>query len=73
MGYREVKANENIIEDPALPKDQVSLWMWVTGLIVTIAVAMVIFALQWEMHPGLTILACLLGFMVSYEYSSFSI
>ncbi|KAI1094345.1 oligopeptide transporter [Rostrohypoxylon terebratum] len=63
---REVKANENIIEDPASPQDQVSLWMWATGLVVTIAAAMVIFALQWGMNPGLTILACLLGFMFSF-------
>ncbi|KAI8961054.1 OPT superfamily oligopeptide transporter [Daldinia sp. FL1419] len=56
---REVKASENIMEDPAPPHEQVPLWLWSTGLVVTVAVAMVIFALQWGMHPGLTILACL--------------
>ncbi|KAL7626070.1 hypothetical protein AAE478_002840 [Parahypoxylon ruwenzoriense] len=62
----EVKASENIIEDPAPAEEQVSLWMWATGLIVTIAAAMVIFALQWGMNPGLTVLACVLGFLFSF-------
>ncbi|KAI1143707.1 oligopeptide transporter [Hypoxylon sp. FL0543] len=62
----EVKAAENIIEDPAPREQQVQMWKWVTGLIVTIAVAMVIFALQWGMHPGLTVLACILGFLFSF-------
>lgn len=63
---REVKAADGIIEDPAPPEEQVRMWMWVTGLIVTIAAAMVIFALQWGMNPGLTILACVLGFLFSF-------
>ncbi|KAI0138722.1 oligopeptide transporter [Hypoxylon sp. NC0597] len=62
----EVKAADDIIEDPAPHDQQVSMWMWVVGLIVTIAAGMVIFALQWGMHPGLTILACLLGFLFSF-------
>lgn len=62
----EVKASENIIEDPAPMEEQVPMWMWATGLVVTIAAAMVIFALQWGMNPGLTILACLLGFLFSF-------
>ncbi|KAI5860479.1 oligopeptide transporter [Durotheca rogersii] len=62
----EVKASENIIDDPAPPEQQVPTWMWSVGLVVTIAAAMVIFALQWGMNPGLTILACLLGFLFSF-------
>lgn len=63
---KEVKAANQMIEDPARPEDQVPMWMWVTGLIATIAVAMVIFAVQWGMNPGLTILACVLGFLFSF-------
>ncbi|KAI0180618.1 oligopeptide transporter [Hypoxylon sp. FL1284] len=63
---REVKAADNIIEDPAPAHEQVKMWMWATGLVVTIAAAMIIFALQWEMNPGLTILACVLGFLFSF-------
>ncbi|OTA95670.1 hypothetical protein M434DRAFT_393520 [Hypoxylon sp. CO27-5] len=62
----EVKSAEDIIEDPAPRDQQVAMWMWIVGLIVTIAAGMVIFALQWGMHPGLTILACLLGFLFSF-------
>ncbi|KAI1503296.1 OPT oligopeptide transporter protein-domain-containing protein [Biscogniauxia marginata] len=62
----ELKASENIVEDPATPEQQVPMWLWVGGLIVSIAVAMVVFALQWGMNPGLTILACVLGFLFSF-------
>ncbi|KAI2636557.1 oligopeptide transporter [Hypomontagnella submonticulosa] len=62
----EVKAAEGIIEDPAPAEEQVQMWMWSTGLVVVIAAAMVIFALQWGMNPGLTVLACLLGFLFSF-------
>ncbi|OTB07911.1 hypothetical protein M426DRAFT_317416 [Hypoxylon sp. CI-4A] len=63
---REVKAADNLVEDPAPAEEQVKLWMWTSGLVVTIAVAMVIFSLQWGTHPGLTILACVLGFLFSF-------
>ncbi|KAI1378463.1 oligopeptide transporter [Hypoxylon crocopeplum] len=63
---KEIKASDNIIEDPAPADEQVPIWMWSLGLVVTIAAAMVIFALQWGMNPGLTILACLLGFLFSF-------
>ncbi|KAI1804307.1 oligopeptide transporter [Daldinia bambusicola] len=63
---REVKASENIIEDPAPAHEQVPLWAWSTGLVVTVAVGMVIFQLQWGMNPGLTILACVLAILFSF-------
>lgn len=62
----EVKAADNIIEDPAPPEEQVKMWMWSTGLLVTIVAAIIIFHFQWGMNPGLTILACVLGFLFSF-------
>lgn len=57
---------ENIVEDPARPEDQVKNWIWIVGLIATIVIAILIFHFQWEMHPGLTILSCVLGFLFSF-------
>ena len=39
--------HEEIIEDPALPKDQVKDWMWILGLFITIVMAIVIYSVQW--------------------------
>ncbi|RYP47105.1 hypothetical protein DL768_006779 [Monosporascus sp. mg162] len=61
----EIKGVENMVQDPALPEDQVQIWMWSSGLIFTIAGAILIFHYQWGMTAGLTILACVLGFMFS--------
>ncbi|KAK6949872.1 hypothetical protein Daesc_008195 [Daldinia eschscholtzii] len=66
---REVKASENIIEDPAPAHEQVPLWAWTTGLVITVAVGMVIFELQWGMNPGLTVLACVLAILFSFDNS----
>ncbi|KAK0657979.1 OPT oligopeptide transporter protein-domain-containing protein [Cercophora newfieldiana] len=54
------------IEDPAPPEQQVKHWVWVVGMIFTTVLAMLIFHFQWEMHPGLTILAIVLAFLFSF-------
>lgn len=58
--------SEDMVEDPAPSKDQVKNWMWILGLLVTVVIGMIIFQLQWQMHPGLTILACILAFLFSF-------
>ncbi|RYO85675.1 hypothetical protein DL764_009122 [Monosporascus ibericus] len=62
----EIKGVENMVPDPARPEDQVQIWMWSSGLILTIVGAILIFHYQWGMTAGLTILACVLGFMFSF-------
>lgn len=57
---------DDYVEDPFPPEQQVRGWMWGSGLVVTIIIAIVIFQLQWQMNPGLTILACILGFLFSF-------
>jgi len=57
---------DDMIEDPAAPEDQVKMWWWIVGLVATLVLAMLIFHFQWEMHPGLTILACILAFLFSF-------
>lgn len=58
--------SEDIVEDPARPEDQVKDWMWMSGLLATIVTAMIICHFQWEMNPGLTLLACILGFLFAF-------
>ncbi|KAJ4399603.1 hypothetical protein N0V85_005972 [Neurospora sp. IMI 360204] len=54
------------VEDPAKANEQVKHWHWIVGLLVTLVVAMIIFHFQWDMHPGLTILAVILAFLFSF-------
>ncbi|KAH7041348.1 OPT oligopeptide transporter protein-domain-containing protein [Microdochium trichocladiopsis] len=63
---QDVKGTEDMVEDPATPEQQVPVAVWSIGLLVTIVLAMLIFHFQWGMHPGLTILACILGFIFSF-------
>ena len=44
--------SSDLVEDPALPQDQVKDWMWILGLLVTIVIAMIIFQLQWVRPPN---------------------
>ncbi|KAJ9136585.1 OPT superfamily oligopeptide transporter [Pleurostoma richardsiae] len=64
--HGKIDDNKDIVEDPAKPEDQVPNWIWITGLIATIVVAILIFHFQWEMNPGYTILACILAFLFSF-------
>ncbi|EAA29405.2 hypothetical protein GE21DRAFT_1685 [Neurospora crassa] len=54
------------VEDPAKANEQVKHWHWIVGLIVSMVIAMIIFHFQWDMHPGLTILAAILAFLFSF-------
>lgn len=63
---QDVKSDDDMVEDPATPEQQVPLAVWSIGLLVTVVLAMLIFHFQWGMNPGLTILACLLGIMFSF-------
>ncbi|KAH8653713.1 OPT oligopeptide transporter protein-domain-containing protein [Xylariales sp. PMI_506] len=58
--------SHNFIQDPARPDQQVPTWLWMSGLVLSIVIGIIIFALLWAITPGLTILACLLGFMFSF-------
>lgn len=63
---REREDKGNFIQDPAPPHEQVKHWVWISGTIVTTILAMIIFHFQWEMHPGLTLLAIVLAFLFSF-------
>ncbi|KFY17333.1 hypothetical protein V492_00743 [Pseudogymnoascus sp. VKM F-4246] len=56
----------DLVEDPFPPHQQVKDWMWMLGLVVTLVVSFVICHFQWQMNVGLTILACVLGFIFAF-------
>ncbi|KAK5654014.1 hypothetical protein OQA88_7691 [Cercophora sp. LCS_1] len=55
-----------MVEDPAPASEQVKTWWWMLGLLVTTVLGIIIFHFQWDMHPGLTILAIVLAFLFSF-------
>ncbi|KAB5549474.1 OPT superfamily oligopeptide transporter [Coniochaeta sp. 2T2.1] len=55
-----------VVQDSARDEDQVKNWWWTLGLLVTVLMAMLIFHFQWQMHPGLTVLACVLAFLFAF-------
>jgi len=52
--------------DPSPKEEQVPIWAWSTGLVCAIAVSMIVLALQYNVSPGLTILAVILAFIFSF-------
>ncbi|KAI2621040.1 OPT oligopeptide transporter protein-domain-containing protein [Xylaria nigripes] len=58
--------NSNLVVDSARPEDQVPIWQWSLGLVFSIVIGIIVFHYQWGTNPGLTILACLLGFLFSF-------
>ncbi|KAH8905675.1 OPT superfamily oligopeptide transporter [Coniochaeta sp. PMI_546] len=58
--------DKDLVEDSARKEDQVKNWWWTLGLLVTVVMGMIIFQFQWEMHPGLTVLACVLAFLFAF-------
>src|SRR5450432_2170320 len=64
--HAKAQKNIDIVEDPARPEDQVKDWQWILGLFVTLIIAFIICWVQWQMHIGLTILACILGFLFAF-------
>ncbi|KAF3347870.1 hypothetical protein VD0002_g2752 [Verticillium dahliae] len=56
----------DVIKDPSPPEDQVPMWMWTSGLLASIVLAVVLMAVEWKIHVGLTILALVLAFLFSF-------
>jgi len=57
---------EREIEDPAPQSEQVPTWLWSGGVLLSIAVSMIVLALQYHVSPGLTLLAVILAFIFSF-------
>ena len=52
--------------DPSPKEEQVPVWAWSTGMVCSIAVSMIVLAIQYNVSPGLTILAVILAFIFSF-------
>ncbi|KAH9219269.1 OPT oligopeptide transporter protein-domain-containing protein [Leptodontidium sp. 2 PMI_412] len=52
--------------DPSPKEEQVPVWAWSVGVVCAIAVSMIVLALQYNVSPGLTILAVILAFIFSF-------
>lgn len=57
---------EDLIEDPAPPEEQVPLWMWSGGVVVAIFISCLVLGVQYEQNVGLTLLAIVLAFVFSF-------
>ncbi|KAH7026389.1 OPT oligopeptide transporter protein-domain-containing protein [Microdochium trichocladiopsis] len=57
---------EREIEDPAPKAEHVPTWLWSGGVLLSIAVSMIVLALQYNVSPGLTLLAVILAFIFSF-------
>lgn len=54
------------IEDPSPESDQVPTWTWSGGVVLAITFSMIVLAVQYQVNPGLTILAVILAFIFSF-------
>ncbi|KAH7327129.1 OPT oligopeptide transporter protein-domain-containing protein [Rhexocercosporidium sp. MPI-PUGE-AT-0058] len=52
--------------DPSPKEEQVPVWAWSVGIVCAIAVSMIVLAIQYNVSPGLTILAVILAFIFSF-------
>lgn len=60
------KNDSGLVKDFATPEQQVPDWVWMTGLLVVIVIAMIINHFQFGINPGLTILALILGLLFAF-------
>lgn len=58
--------DNSLLEDFATPDQQVPTWIWSIGTIVMVVVSMLVCHFQFDMNPGLAILACILGLMFAF-------
>jgi hypothetical protein len=55
-----------VVVDPALPSEQVEMWMWLPGLIVVLLLTCMIMKWQFNMPIGEVLLALFLAFFFSF-------
>nr|OQO18178.1 hypothetical protein B0A51_14125 [Rachicladosporium sp. CCFEE 5018] len=61
-----VQDESDLVEDPALPHEQVKWWMWLPLLVLVIIMTCVVMGVQFEMPVGMSLLAVFLAFFFSF-------
>jgi uncharacterized oligopeptide transporter (OPT) family protein len=60
------RADEDLVEDPSAPADQVKMWMWAPGLLLSIITICVVLGVQHDMPVGMSLLSVVLAFFFSF-------
>ena len=67
FAQKHIYADDNDeFHDPSPKEEQVPTWAWSIGVFCSIAVSMIVLAIQYNVNPGLTILAVILAFIFSF-------
>lgn len=57
---------DEALEDPALPEDQVPVWLWSSALVATMILTVIVMSKLFDVEVGVSILAIFLGFLFSF-------
>ena len=57
---------EDLIDDPAPPHEQVPWWMWSGGIVISCFFTCLVLGLQYKQNVGITIVAIIFGFLFSF-------
>ncbi|POS73234.1 oligopeptide transporter [Diaporthe helianthi] len=63
---KHLTSEEREIEDPSPKSEQVPTYIWSVGVLASIALSMIVLAIQYQVSPALTILAVILAFIFSF-------
>ncbi|KAL5391073.1 hypothetical protein DPSP01_001564 [Paraphaeosphaeria sporulosa] len=60
------RADEDLVEDSAAPHEQVKMWMWAPGLVLSIVCICIVLGVQHDMPVGMSLLSIFLAFFFSF-------
>jgi hypothetical protein len=60
------QAEEDFVEDSAAPHEQVKMWMWMPGLLLSIICICVVLGVEFDMPVGMSLLSVFLAFFFSF-------
>ncbi|KAF2867123.1 oligopeptide transporter [Massariosphaeria phaeospora] len=60
------QAEEDLVEDSAAPHEQVKMWMWLPGLLLSIISICIVLGVEFDMPVGMSLLSVFLAFFFSF-------